>query len=512
MLFMQDINNVPNNQLRLQLLLHITKQNFDSINKKIAILKKKNIVSPSSKIEDDIKNIIGKFIDLFWVPVIVEEIDLANQKIKSYRDFFKNTLLWNQNLNYLQTKYPQELFFLTNLIKQEKKNFLLFLNRLEKDYTEITNFMDIKFPLTSILGNLSDRHQNGSVLELNFYNKKLIYKPKNAITDLFVTQYINTISTENESSYFLPKVLNKNDYSWHQFIKYINCKKAKDLNTFYYNYGKLLAILDSLNYTDGHNENFICSAPYLYLIDSETILTNLSYYENKINFFYNLEFTGMIKKIRPNEYSTTALQYNSEIAYMPAFPFIKHDCTKNIQIHYKTLHFKKPPKCYPKVKKIDIQLYLQQIQKGMFETYTQIAKNKNKLIHIYNTYRNILKPRQIQRHTIYYYWLLFKLHHPRNKQKESFLQKNLTTYNPYICTYEKEMLQKGNIPIFFQKPKFNNLYSLQKKISPKFYSHTAEYWFKKKLSDIDNLSFINQRLNDIKNLIKLSCSTPTNTD
>ena len=83
------------------------------------------------------------------------------------------------------------MFFKEIIAKRKKVIFLLFFNRLFEDYLEIRSIFAIKEPLEKLSGNLSDRHGFGSVLELNFTDgRKIIYKPRSAINDLFLTEYI----------------------------------------------------------------------------------------------------------------------------------------------------------------------------------------------------------------------------------------------------------------------------------------------------------------------------------
>lgn len=378
----------------------------------------------------------------------------------------------------------------------------MFLNRLLEDYSEICSTFAINEPLKKISGNLSDRHGGGSVLELSFLDgRKIIYKPRSAINDIFLAEYIDLLNLDKAYEMHIPQVIDKKKYSWCEFIEYTVCDKKSDLKDFYRNCGAVLAVLDSLNYTDGHNENFICAAPFWYLIDSETILTNLSYFSDKVDFFYGLEFTGIVQKIKNNELPISALQYNDQIAYMPVTPYVENDCTENICLHYKTFRYIEKTKCYPKYQKIDIKKYISFIQDGMRHTYNCIAKSKVELVNLFEKYKTKLRLRQIHRHTIYYYWLLYKFHHPCNLSRNSFFYDNLKNYSDQILQYEEKMLLNGDIPIFFHKPYSTHVYGLNKKLQKNYYQYTASYWFKKKLNDIQHQEFREKRLQEIYELL-----------
>ena len=77
-------------------------------------------------------------------------------------------------------------------------------------------------------------------------------------------------------------------------------------------------------------------------------------------------------------------------------------------------------KSYPKYQKLDIRKYISFIQEGMKLTYKSIAESKVELTNLFEKYKTILRLRQIHRHTIYYYWLLYKFYHPCNLSRNNF--------------------------------------------------------------------------------------------
>lgn len=483
-----------------------TKETFSIIEKRVCILKQEDFIAETANILDDIKNIILEFADRFWVPIIIEEyVSFCNSSRNlGYKDFFLRRELWQRKNNRIIDKYTYELYFLKRMLQKEKRNMCLFLDRFFKDYSEICSGFGIDKPLEKISGNLSDRHGVGSVLELSFCGgQKIIYKPRSAINDLFLTDYVKTLNLDSVYRMRIPRAIDKRTYSWSEFIEYKACENNKSLESFYRNAGATLAILDSLNYTDGHNENFICSSPFLYLIDSETILTNLSYFNGRVDFFYGLEFTGMVRRLKNKELSVSAFQFNDQIAYMPASPFVENDCTENICLHYKTFRYMENVKSYPRYQKINLKKYISLIQEGMNVAYKEIAKSKSDLIKVFEKYSSKLRLRQIHRHTIYYYWLLYKFHHPCNLSKNSFLNKNLRNCSDDVLCYEKKMLTNGNVPIFFHKPHQKHIYSSNKKLQKKYYQYTATYCFYKKLNDIQHEKFRKNRLIEISNLLTI---------
>ena len=98
MILLKDIVHVPNEELRNLLLLFLTNENFEIIEKKVCELKCKGIIAQNSNILNDIKTLILNFTDRFWAPIIIEEYAslLNSSKKLSYRDFFLRKNLWQK--------------------------------------------------------------------------------------------------------------------------------------------------------------------------------------------------------------------------------------------------------------------------------------------------------------------------------------------------------------------------------------------------------------------------------
>ncbi|MBN2675650.1 MAG: DUF4135 domain-containing protein, partial [Alphaproteobacteria bacterium] len=291
---------------------------------------------------------------------------------------------------------------------------------------------------------------------------------------------------------------------WHEYIPHKKYTEKENLKLFYKNTGALLAICDSLNYTDGHSENFVCSEnKKLVLIDSETIFTNLSYFQEiKLDFFFDLEFTGMIQNLEGKTESGSALQDFNVYSHYPINPHVINDCTSNMEIRYKATKINSEKKSCPSIQKINLNEFTPDIISGLKKAYKQINEKSSKLNKLVLKYTN-LKTRQIKRHTLYYHWLLHRSLHPLTHNPVSCIDEHLNFYNRELTDYEKESLLNGDIPVCYHALKTNDLLGIESNIISKGYSskNSFEWYIEKQNKLLYNKSFINKREDEVKRLL-----------
>ena len=139
---------------------------------------------------------------------------------------------------------------------------------------------------TELEGGLSDPHRGGqSVATLTFAEPdgsphRVVYKPK----DLRIEQIYQALLHDLNDDAALPplktlRVLTRDGYGYVEHLRHQTCDEV-DLNgaeaqamlsAFYFNAGRLMAILHALNGTDCHYENLIAHGDQLVLIDTETL-------------------------------------------------------------------------------------------------------------------------------------------------------------------------------------------------------------------------------------------------
>ena len=125
---------------------------------------------------------------------------------------------------------------------------------------------------------LSDPHKSGrEVVSLEFIGDgfifRCVYKPKDLGLDVAFQRYLHLLNTKSTFSPFrILNVLSLDGYGFVEWVDHELCENSDELVEFYFNSGRLLAVLYLLGCTDCHFENLIASSKQLVLIDTETLL------------------------------------------------------------------------------------------------------------------------------------------------------------------------------------------------------------------------------------------------
>ncbi|WP_124271865.1 type 2 lanthipeptide synthetase LanM family protein [Streptomyces sp. ADI96-02] len=128
--------------------------------------------------------------------------------------------------------------------------------------------------LTGVEVGAGDSHRGGrSVMLLRFADgSRLVYKPR----PLAAHRHFNALaawfgSLPGAPSLRVPRVLDRGDYGWAEYIEERPCASTAETRQFYRRQGALLALLHTLDGTDLHHENLIACGPHPVLVDVETL-------------------------------------------------------------------------------------------------------------------------------------------------------------------------------------------------------------------------------------------------
>ena len=504
---MSNWNTKNNAGLRPALFFELTQIELNSTFE--VINKMSNIFSNTQKIKTTFSEFVNTLIDEFFTPFIIRELNEQRSRLKGsnhkqkYASFFiTDDQKWQQGALLIEDKYKEQLNNIKELVLAEIYAFNKFLYRLRKDFEDISNIFKLKKQKISnikIVG--SDRHNfNGSVIVLSLiHGRKFVYKPKSARHEKFLKIFLRIIFDKTESV-IIPNILNKSSYSWEDFIEYSTFEKINDLKVLYHNLGILLAVLDVLNFSDGHAENFVVSNDrYFVPVDLETICTNLSYFRTKIKTFFLLEFTGMIPSIDKTVVYQPLVREKNTLSYFPFMPYIEHDNTDLISFQYRQLIANDADKSFPSKHKIRLANFAAEVINGLVFGYKQIEKHHSEIL-LLLTQINFLS-RQIVRPTLYYVWIIHRYLHPDDPAYKNFLQKSLKNLSSSIVSYEQKFLQYGNIPVFYNKLHSTHLYDAFGKIVEKnYFDRTSYFWIKEKLNSLKSEEFIEQRKKEVLNV------------
>lgn len=498
--------------LRPALLYKSIGLNFDQLDQKLLHLTGQGAIANQNNLKN---SILGQMIDLLdelWSPIIAYEIAQASHKSKNaeegYVEFFLDErCAWKNSALNIYEKHRIKTRPIGNLAR----NVYLSINRFLDTYSACLNPIEKHLNTKPVIIELdlkaSDTHNGGafSIIVTFAGGKKLVFKPKPAANDEFIAEIVETLQLPENLKPGLPKIVASGPgYFWSDFVEHERHNTKKNLAAFYKNAGGMLALMDSLNFSDGHHENFVSGIENkLYLVDAETILINLSYFDGKLDSFYDVSFTGMIEDKEQNKSYISALQANESFFNYPVTPTIINDLTTEMSIKYNTVQKNIYAKSSPIQNAMTIQSFKDQCKEGARTVYESIAKaDVSALLEILERYSDSLALRQIKRHTLYYQWLIHRMAHPMNNEKNKFIDENMRNYPAEIVAYELRSLDQGDIPVFYHKPAERHLYGCNDELVLKdWFSKPAQDWFKQKITDLQNPDFINQRISRIDALL-----------
>lgn len=133
-------------------------------------------------------------------------------------------------------------------------------------------------PVESIQLGLSDPHRGGRAVAILCFEagettRRVVYKPKDMQVDLIYQQFLQEL---NRGSHLPPlrhlRVLSCAGYGFMEWVEHCLCNGDAELQKFYTNAGRTMAVLHVLGCTDCHFENLMASGDQLVLIDTETLL------------------------------------------------------------------------------------------------------------------------------------------------------------------------------------------------------------------------------------------------
>ncbi|MGA8089591.1 MAG: type 2 lanthipeptide synthetase LanM family protein [Terracidiphilus sp.] len=171
---------------------------------------------------------------------------------------------------------------LFRLIATLKSNWIAYtlelLRRLSSDFCllpELDPRISTRSRLTGIQPGLSDPHNEGGTVALLEFDgtSRILYKPKDLGTDLFMREFLETLRRMNcPIPLWIPPVISRKEYGWALHVAEAPCESDEAIRIFYTRAGAWLAICHLLAITDMHFENFVAHGSTPVPIDFETIL------------------------------------------------------------------------------------------------------------------------------------------------------------------------------------------------------------------------------------------------
>lgn len=203
-----------------------------------------------------------------------------NKTIPNSHNRYKNILDSPDGYDAFLKKYP--------LLSKLKQNFVQqgidYVNEINKHFLEDKKAISDLINPSRLLGDinkvemgLGDVHKNGKTTAIIHLDcgTKVVYKPRCGELDLAFNLLLKDLNEQiAKTDLKLTKILSRADYCWVEYIEHIECNSVKEVSSYYYNAGVLLALVYLLRGTDMHFENIIAHGKQPVLIDLECLFNH----------------------------------------------------------------------------------------------------------------------------------------------------------------------------------------------------------------------------------------------
>ena len=441
-------------------------------------------------------NVLGKLIALELEFYKKEKSFISEDKADRFKEFMRNRFDSKESFLEFYAKYPVAARVATVRIKYLKANFECLLKRLEKDFSEISEFLKIetqKLTLTQIEVSTGDSHQQGNAVAiLHFENKKLVYKPRNLQISEAFQAFLNWCQMKsNLLNLKIPNGIYHETYTYQEYIEKTYCHNEEEVEYFYTRYGYLVAICYLLGINDLHLENLLAMGEHPVIVDIETM------FQPMINFKEENLHVKLVKELELNSVSNSCLlpkklgigiegdvemsALNGKEAKIDSSFFAPANVnTDEFRYEKKDAYFKGGDNI-PMLdghKEVDYQEYLLCIVKG-FNDFMQLAMdNKEELIDVIAVFKDKVI-RFLSKGTEQYASMIRYGDHPNYniemKYKERLMM-NIWAY-PYadkrIVSSEVNDMLFNDIPIFFAKVDSRHIIDSRGKVYENYFERSG---------------------------------------
>lgn len=499
------------------------KLNKEAIYQKLANSLKKTLISIYQK------SLIAEIID--------QQEHLEGSTPEEKYEYFVNSYLEEEYNNILE-RLPQlqklleaKQYYTLNAVKG-------FMKDLMDDFDEIECFLGEKiYEISEITIGDGDTHNGGkSVIELTYNeSKKLFYKPHGLNNDLALEKMFMFLNGKKSLKYDLRhvRVLSYKNHGWQECIAKETCRSESEVKGYMYRFGCLMSVCYLLNCTDMHFENLIASKGYPYVIDTETLLTNLYGFEGlKVKRSSDMaqiisnsvmgtmllpiniariegdkmpyDMSGLMSGMEETnvELATITNRGRSDIGYGDVLVRIDEQLSLNNSL---TLNDKK----------VDMQSYIPDLLEGFTDCYKLFMESKDELKEIIE-WKEFYEGefRQVLRNTKLYYKFLDAASHPYFLKNEEDREKVFgklcgtevfSAAHQQVILSECEQLRKGDVPYFYTKYDDRALFSGNEKVCDDFYSRTLKELLTEKI-DILSEHDLQRQIYFIKSSVNVKSS------
>lgn len=371
--------------------------------------------------------------------------------------FFRDNLSSNDEwITYFLEKYPK----LTTILECYFVNIMRHIDRIMSSLKEdIENSLIENSKIEEINLFEGDVHTGSCVSSVLFHNgTKLYYKPRGAANEKFIEDTVSILNMMGLTIHLgIPTFIDKSSYSWHLQVKPCEMNDTDSINEYYYNLGKIQALLYILNAQDIIPDNLIAIGNCPYIIDCESIVSKKFKHLDSTKISFYLQSSVLETGILPDWMFNDANE-RSQIS--------------SVLFEFDTFNYhlpRKRGKSYPITAET-----LQDFEKGFADACEFMRVHRHDLVNYFTSYDfNSMRSRVLLHPTVIYSYILTEMVTPPYLHGDKDIKELIEPIvrqesygllsTPLIHSIANQ-IEKGDIPYFFMSLNKNSLYTLPNRI------------------------------------------------
>lgn len=407
-----------------------------------------------------------KFVYPFEFKLAKENNFLKGDTEEEQSLFFRDTLSSNDEwITYFLQKYPKLTTLLENYFINIMRHIDRILSALKVD-TESAAIEESK--VTEINLFEGDLHAGNCVSSVLFLNgTKLYFKPRGADNEKFLMDFVSTLNKLGLSIQLgVPTFIDKGNYSWHWQVSPCEMDSSDSINEYYYNLGKIQALLYLLDAQDIIPDNLMAIGHCPYIIDCESIVSKKFKHLDSTKISLYLQSSVLETGILP-DWMFNGANERSQIS--------------SVLFEFDTSNYHLPRKkgeSYPITAET-----LQDFEKGFSDACDFMRAHRLELVDYFNSYDfSFMRSRVLLHPTIIYSYLLTEMVTPPylhgNKDIKELIEPIIRKESyGLLCTplihSIANQIEKGDIPYYFMYLNKNSLYTLPNSIVVEEWAHVG---------------------------------------
>jgi type 2 lantibiotic biosynthesis protein LanM len=225
---------------------------------------------PDGYFEAVLPNLVQTLFDLSH-KVLIAQYQVIREKV-SFQEYCA-ALCGDDVRAFMAARYPVMGRWLDSAAAHWVRQNCLFLERYTRDLDALSGMLGGgELRIAAVKTGLGDTHRGGgSVARIDLADgRTLIYKPRSLSIDRHFGELVAWLNDAGGMDLRVPRVLDRGDYGWVEFIDYAPCENEAEVARFYWRLGAWMALLYVLEGSDFHYENIIAAGGHPVPIDLES--------------------------------------------------------------------------------------------------------------------------------------------------------------------------------------------------------------------------------------------------